>query len=146
MGNTYVSTPLSRRWPGCISAYFRRRTPVGISELCAVSIEPLIMVFIATPRAQRTCALKRCVWGASLAVASICFVINSPASGQTGAVDAYSVMVQALCRQYATAQQGMPANLMFDQCMIERHCSEISGSQSYHCEPPGPMTWHGGGY
>jgi hypothetical protein len=55
-------------------------------------------------------------------------------------------LVQQICRQYADAQIGMPANLMFDQCMSERHCRVPSGSSAYHCELPGPMTWHGGGY
>jgi hypothetical protein len=58
----------------------------------------------------------------------------------------YSGLVQQICRQYADAQIGMPANLMFDQCMSERHSRVPSGSSAYHCELPGPMTWHGGGY
>jgi hypothetical protein len=40
----------------------------------------------------------------------------------------------------------MPADLMFNQCMSERHCRVSSGTSAYHCELPGPMTWHGGGY
>ena len=33
----------------------------------------------------------------------------------------------------------MPADLMFQQCMAERHCRIPSGSADYQCEPPGPM-------
>ena len=58
----------------------------------------------------------------------------------------YSGIVQQICRQYAGAQIGMPADLMFKQCMSERHCHLSSGSSEYQCETPGPMTWHGGGY
>jgi hypothetical protein len=58
----------------------------------------------------------------------------------------YSGLIEQICRQYADAQIGMPADLMFNQCMSERHCRVSSGSSAYHCELPGPMTWHGGGY
>ena len=58
----------------------------------------------------------------------------------------YTVLMQQICRQYANAQIGMPADPMFNQCMSERHCRVSSGSSAYHCELPGPMTWHGGGY
>jgi hypothetical protein len=58
----------------------------------------------------------------------------------------YTGMVEQICRQYATAQTGMPADLMFNQCMSERRCRASSYAPGYQCEPPGPMTWHGGGY
>jgi hypothetical protein len=58
----------------------------------------------------------------------------------------YTVLMREICRQYANAQIGMPADLMFNQCMSERHCRVSSGSSTYQCELPGPMTWHGGGY
>ena len=58
----------------------------------------------------------------------------------------YTASMQQICREYADAQRGMPADLMFNQCMSERHCRVSSGSSAYHCELPGPMTWHGGGY
>jgi hypothetical protein len=58
----------------------------------------------------------------------------------------YTALVQQICRQYAAAQIGMPADRMFNQCMSERHCRVSSASPAYHCELPGPMTWHGGGY
>jgi hypothetical protein len=58
----------------------------------------------------------------------------------------YAALMQEICRQYADAQVGMPADLMFNQCMSERHCQVSPGSSAYRCELPGPMTWHGGGY
>jgi hypothetical protein len=65
------------------------------------------------------------------------------ASGETGrdAASDYTAMTETICRQYATAiaQSGMPANLMFNQCMTERHCQVSAGSSRYHCEMPGPM-------
>jgi hypothetical protein len=60
--------------------------------------------------------------------------------------DDYSALMQQICRQYAAAQRGMPADLMFDQCMSERHCRASRGPSGYQCELPGPLTWHGGGY
>jgi hypothetical protein len=65
------------------------------------------------------------------------------ASGETGrdAASDYTTMIESICRQYATAiaQSGMPANLMFNQCMTERHCQVSPGSPRYQCEMPGPM-------
>jgi hypothetical protein len=58
----------------------------------------------------------------------------------------YTALMQEICRQYANAQIGMAPDIMFNQCMSERRCRVSSGSSSYHCELPGPMTWHGGGY
>ena len=64
------------------------------------------------------------------------------ARGETGrnATSDYATMIETICRQYATAiaQSGMPANLMFNQCMTERHCQVSAGSPRYHCEMPGP--------
>jgi hypothetical protein len=65
--------------------------------------------------------------------------------GQAGAGDTYTGAIEAICRQYASSQVGMPAASMFEQCMAERHCRRFAGS-GYECEPPGPMSWHGGGY
>ena len=58
----------------------------------------------------------------------------------------YADLVQQICRQYAAAVTGMPPDLMFKQCMSERHCWTSPGSVGYQCQLPGPMTWHGGGY
>jgi hypothetical protein len=60
--------------------------------------------------------------------------------------DDYTASIQQICRYYATAQRGMPADLMFSQCMSERHCRLSPGSAGYQCEMPRPMSWHGGGY
>ena len=55
--------------------------------------------------------------------------------------DNYTASMLQICRQYAnaTAQTGMPADLMFRQCMAERHCQIFPRSAGYQCEPPGPM-------
>jgi hypothetical protein len=85
---------------------------------------------------------------ASAATALIGLVAGAAAGGQpgSGVADDRAVAIEAICRQYAAAQTGMPADLMFAQCMSERHCRVSSGSPGYQCELPGPMTWHGGGY
>jgi hypothetical protein len=82
------------------------------------------------------------------AAALIWMAANAGAGGQTHQGVAYerAAAIEAICRQYAAAQTGMPADLMFDQCMSERHCRVSPGSPDYRCELPGPMTWHGGGY
>jgi hypothetical protein len=77
------------------------------------------------------------------AAASIWLITGAGASGQTSA---YTASVEALCQQYAAAQAGMPVDAMFRQCMIERHCESSTDPSGYRCEPPGPMTWHGGGF
>ena len=87
-------------------------------------------------------AFRRARLSANLtATALISLVTCGAASGQTGpgGADSYTLMIEAICRQYAAAVTGMPPNLMFAQCMAERHCRISPGSASYHCEPPGPM-------
>jgi len=49
----------------------------------------------------------------------------------------YAALMQGICRQYANTQVGMPADLMFNQCMSERHCRQPSGSSAYQCEIEG---------
>ena len=66
------------------------------------------------------------------------------AQGPRQAYD-YTALIQQICRHYAAAVTGMAPDLMFKQCMSERHCW-MAGSASYQCQLPGPMTWHGGGY
>ena len=87
-------------------------------------------------------------WSAGAAAVVVCLVAGTARSGQTGAGVVYdrAAMTEAICRQYAAAQTGMPKGLMFNQCMSERHCWVSPGSTGYQCEAPGPMTWHGGGY
>ena len=87
-------------------------------------------------------AFRRARLSANLtAAALISLVTCGAASGQTGpgGADSYSLMIEAICRQYAAAVTGMPPDLMFAQCMAERHCQISPGSASYHCEPSGPM-------
>jgi len=91
-------------------------------------------------------AFGRCRLSVDLTAASLIWLVTcSTASAQTGAGDAdnYTAVIEGVCREYAAAQTAMPTELMFKQCMSERHCRT---SPSYRCEPPGPMTWHGGGY
>jgi hypothetical protein len=82
------------------------------------------------------------------AAAALIWLVADAANGQTGpgVADDPAVVTEAICRQYAAAQVGMPADLMFRQCMSERHCRPSGGSAGYVCEVPGPMSWHGGGY
>jgi hypothetical protein len=84
----------------------------------------------------------------SAAAALLWLVAGATASGQPNTGSAYdrAAMIIAICRQYAAAQIGMPANFMFSQCMSERHCQVSSGPPGYQCEPPGVLQWHGGGY
>jgi hypothetical protein len=90
-----------------------------------------------TRYARRTSLAAALIWSAM-----------SPASGQTGAADTYTATVQELCRQYAAAAvpAGMSSEFMFTQCMLQRHCGVPLDSSGYQCEPPGPTSWHGGGF
>jgi len=83
----------------------------------------------------RRLALGAAVWSIATNV-----VTAQPGPG------AYTAMIEGICRQYATAQTGMPADRMFAQCMTERRCRRSYGPSGYQCEMPVPMTWHGGGY
>lgn len=76
------------------------------------------------------------------------WLLAGTASEQTGPGAAYdrTTVIEAICRQYAALQTGMPPAQMFNQCMLERHCRASPGASGYYCEIPGPMTWHGGGY
>ena len=72
------------------------------------------------------------------------------ARGQTnpGANDRAAV-VQAVCRQYAAAQTGMPVDTMYAQCMYARGYrvpgfSPSPNSPGYQGELPGPATHNGG--
>ena len=94
---------------------------------------------VAKPMAED---LVRSIFCAALLV----LVTGGVASGQTESENAYTAMIETLCRQYAAALVGVPAAPAFDQCMVERHCRLSSGSPGYRCELPQPMSWHGGGY
>src|SRR5215472_14996357 len=67
-----------------------------------------------------------------VAAALVWLAASAAASAQTGAGDAYgrAAAIEAICRQYAAAQTGMPADLMFRQCMSERHCRPVRQATS----------------
>jgi hypothetical protein len=89
-----------------------------------------------------------CFWQArcSAAAGLVWLVAGTAANGQTTATDSYTATIEMLCRNYATTQVGMPPDQMFSLCMAQRHCRVSAGSADYQCEPPQPMSWHGGGY
>jgi len=101
---------------------------------------------LAISSIENSVSAKSCAWYANAAAALI-WLAAGAANRQTGPGVAYdrAALIQAICRQYASAQSGMPADLMFNQCMFERHCWVSPGSSGYQCKLPGPMTWHGGG-
>ena len=86
-------------------------------------------------------AARKCAWFASAVAALICVVAGTAVQGQTGpgvADDRAAVMI-SICRQYAAALTDMPADLLFKQCMFERHCRPVPSPPGYWCEPPQPM-------
>ena len=88
----------------------------------------------------QTLALSTATFASAVA-ALLCVVAGAAVQGQTGpsvADDRAAVMV-SICRQYAAALTDMPADLMFKQCMSERHCRPIPSPPGYWCEPPQPM-------
>ena len=91
-------------------------------------------------------AAAKCAWSASAGVALICVVAVTAVQGQTGSdvADDRAGVTESICRQYAAALTNMPADLMFKQCMFERHCQPVQSPPGYWCEPPQPMqvkTW-----
>lgn len=98
------------------------------------------------PKSRAVGAATGWAWRAGAVAASIWLVAGIAARGQTQAGAGYDSVIEAICRGYAAAQRGMPADLAFNQCMSERHCRASAEAPGYRCEPPGPMTWHGGGY
>ena len=101
------------------------------------------MVATVVPGLMRWCRVEGSAFrGARLSAAALIWLVTcSAASGQPGrgGVDRYTLMIEAICRQYAAAVTDMPPDRMFAQCMAERNCQISPGSASYHCEPPGPM-------
>lgn len=85
-------------------------------------------------------AAKR-AWLASAMAALICVVAGTADRGQTGpsVADDRTTITKSICRQYAAALTDLPADLMFKQCMFERHCRPIPSPPGYWCEPPQPM-------
>jgi len=82
--------------------------------------------------------IARFIYTAIVVLMCSCGAVLAQSPSQS---DDYTAVMEQICRQYANAteQTGMPADLMFQQCMAERHCRISSGSVGYHCEPPGPM-------
>lgn len=109
-----------------------------------VSVVPEVLL----PNSRIFSAAMNRAWRASASAALIWLVAGAAADGQTNPGGGYdgAVAIEALCREYAAAQRGMPADLMFNQCMEERHCRVSAGGSGYQCEAPGPLSWHGGGY
>jgi putative hydrolase of the HAD superfamily len=66
-----------------------------------------------------TCCSSRAAWDASRAAALLWLFVATAASGQTapGATYDPAAVVQAICRQYAAAQTGLPVDTMYAQCM-----------------------------
>jgi len=63
------------------------------------------------------------------AAALVWLVTCSAASGQTGpgGADSYTLMIEAICRQYAAAVTGVPPDRMFAQWHGRTELPDISG-------------------
>ena len=96
------------------------------------------------PLARTHSAAENCVWFVSAAAALICLVAGTAVQGQTGPSVDYdrAVVTESICRQYAAALTEMPADLMFKQCIGERHCQPVPSPPGYWCAPP-PLLWGG---
>ena len=100
---------------------------------------------------SRNCCLSRSAWCASCAAALLWLFAATAASGQTnpGATYDPAAVVQAICRQYAAAQTGMPVDTVYAQCMYARGYrlpgfSPSPDSPGYQGELPGPAAHNGG--
>ncbi len=114
--------------------------------LPAIAPRPSRMPAAAAVRASPSpTAARTSLWRAGAALL-IWWAATAAGNAQTGSEASYTDMMLALCRQYAAAQAGMPRDVMFQQCMAQRHCWVSAGAAAYQCEAPGPMSWHGGGY
>jgi len=86
-------------------------------------------------------AFGRCRLSVDLTAASLIWLVTcSTAGAQTGTGDAdnYTAVIEGICREYAAAQTAMPTELMFKQCMSERHAGH---HRAIGANRPGP--WHG---
>ena len=77
-------------------------------------------------------------WRIGAAAVLIWWVGCAAANGQSSPGDAYSQMIEAVCRRYAAAVTVQPPNFSFAQCMAERECFVPPGSSTYQCKPPEP--------
>jgi hypothetical protein len=93
------------------------------------------------PATLGSTAAEKGAWFASAAAALIYLVAGTVAPRQIGysVADDRAVVIESICRQYAAALTDMPADLMFKQCMYERHCWPVPSPPGYWCEPPQPM-------
>jgi hypothetical protein len=78
-------------------------------------------------------------------------MVGTAASAQTGPGVGYdrASLTQAICRQYAAAQSGMPYDTMYAQCMFARGYRvpgflPLPDSPGYQGELPGPALHNGG--
>jgi hypothetical protein len=85
------------------------------------------------------------------AVALLWFMSGTAARAQIGPAVGYdrAAVNQAICRQYAAAQRGMPYDTMYAQCMYARGYrvpgfSRSPNSPGYQGELPGPAAHNGG--
>jgi hypothetical protein len=83
----------------------------------------------ASSTASRNCCSGRAARGASRTTALLWLFAATAANGQTspGATYDPAYVVQAICRQYAAAQMGLPVDTMYAQCMYAR-CYRVLGS------------------
>ena len=100
----------------------------------------------ASSAACRNCCSSRAAGRANGVAALLWFFAATAASGQTNsnACDRAAV-VQATCQQYATAQTGMPVDVMYAHCMYARGYRVPGFSPSpntpvYQGEFPGPAA------
>lgn len=103
----------------------------------------IVAVRLAVTRRVRSFGWTGVGVGRAGITAALIGLAAGSASAETGGAAPfdYTTVIETICRQYAAAvaQSGMPASLMFSQCMAERHCYVSPASQRYHCEMPGPM-------
>lgn len=96
--------------------------------------------FIRSGLASRSAALLWPLW-----------LFAGAAGAQTGSglVSDKAALTEAICRQYAAAQRGMPYETMYAQCMSARGYrvpgfSPSPNSPGYQGELPGPALHNGG--
>lgn len=77
-------------------------------------------------------------WRIGAAAVLIWWAGHPAANGQSRPGDAYSQMIEAVCRGYAAAVTVQPPDRSFAQCMAERECFVSTGSSIYQCKPPEP--------
>ena len=70
------------------------------------------------------------------AIAGMVWLVgHSTAGGQPSPGDAYSRLIEGVCRGYASAVTALPPDVSFAQCMHNRDCFVPAGSSLYQCTP-----------